>query len=274
MRKLMAAIVACIAALAIPASSQAIVNGSIDGGSHPNVGALTVNNGAQVLACTGTLVSPTVLVTAAHCTAQLEQLGFSQTTVSFDSNIGSGSDITCGLTDCYVALPSKSYVGTLHTDPDFKGSTTGNDSHDIAVVTFDKPIRGITPATLPPAGLFDDAQAAGTFAAQTFTNVGYGWHAIASNGVNATGLFDGVRRFATSGSQSLTTSDIKLTENAALGYGGACSHDSGGPAFLGTSGTIVGLVSGLQGPCSATYNDYRLDTASARAFLANYVTLP
>jgi V8-like Glu-specific endopeptidase len=89
--------------LAVPASSQAIVKGSTDAGAHPNVGALTEHfNGAQVLACTGTLISPTVLVTAAHCTAQLQELGFSQTEVSFDANIGSGSDITCGLTDYYV----------------------------------------------------------------------------------------------------------------------------------------------------------------------------
>jgi hypothetical protein len=27
-------------------------------------------------------------------------------------------------------------------------------------------------------------------------------------------------------------------------------------------------------PCRSTNGDYRLDTASARAFLANYVTLP
>jgi V8-like Glu-specific endopeptidase len=77
-------LVACTAMLAAPASSQAIANGSPDNGAHPNVGALTEQvNGAHVLVCTGTLVSPTVLVTAAHCTAGLEQLGFSQTSISF-----------------------------------------------------------------------------------------------------------------------------------------------------------------------------------------------
>jgi Trypsin len=273
MTRFAAAVAACTAMLAVPASSQAIVNGSPDAGAHPNVGALTEHfNGAQVLACTGTLISPTVLVTAAHCTAQLQELGFSQTEVSFDTNIGSGSDITCGLIDCYVQPAANSlHVGTLHTNPLFNGSVTTGDSHDVGVVTFDKPIKGITPASLPTAGLLDSMVNNGTFASQTFTNVGYGWHAVVSS---STGLFDGVRRHATSGSQALSTSDLKLSENATLGFGGTCQHDSGGPAFVGNGGIIAGEVSGFQSDCDATYFVYRLDTASARSFLANYVALP
>lgn len=274
MRKLTGVAAACAVALAVPASSQAIVNGTPDGNAHPNVGALTDNfQGSQVLACTGTLISPTVMVTAAHCTAQLQQLGFKTTDVTFDSNIGTGSDQTCGLTDCVVET-SKTYTGTLHTDPDFTGSTSGNDSHDIAVVTFAKPIKGITPAQLPSAGLLDQMSSAGTFASATFTEVGYGWHAVVSASKNFSGLFDGVRRSAVSGSRALNTSEVKMSENASLGFGGACSHDSGGPDFLGNGNTIVGELSALQGACSGTYDDYRLDTDSARAFLAQYVTLP
>ena len=263
--------------LAVPASSQAIVNGSPDAGSHPNVGALTEQlNGARVLACTGTLISPTVLVTAAHCTAQLQQqFGFSKTAVTFDTNIGSGSDITCGLIDCYVQPAANSlHVGTLHTNPLFNGSVTTGDSHDVGVVTFDKPIKGITPASLPTAGLLDGMADNGTFASQTFTNVSYGWHAVVTNGRNFTGLFDGVRRYATSGSQTLSTSDLRLNEDAAHGFGGACSHDSGGPAFVGNSDVVAGEVSGLRDDCGTTYFAYRLDTDSARSFLANYVALP
>jgi hypothetical protein len=275
MARFVAAVAACTAMLAVPASSQAIVNGSPDAGAHANVGALTEHfNGAQVLACTGTLISPTVLVTAAHCTAQLQELGFSQAEVSFDANIGSGSDITCGLIDCYVQPAANSlHVGTLHTNPAFSGSVTTGDSHDVAVVTFDKPIKGIAPASLPTAGLLDSMVNNGTFASQTFTNVGYGFHAVVS--INPfTGLFDDVRRHATSGSQALSTSDLRLSENATLGFGGACQHDSGGPAFVGNGGVVAGEVSGLDGNCNATYFVYRLDTASARSFLPNYVALP
>jgi hypothetical protein len=272
-----AAIAACAGALALPASAQAVTNGTLDGSAHANVGALTENlQGSQVLACSGTLISPTVLVTAAHCTAQLQQLGFSQAAVSFDPNIGSGSDITCGLTDCYVSPPSKSlYVGTLHTDPLFSGSTTTSDSHDVAVVTFTKPIKGITPATLPPAGLLDGMATDGALGSEPFTDVGYGWHAVAFNGASgATGLFDGKRRNASSGAASINQADLRLSEDPAAGFGGACSHDSGGPAFVAGTQVIAGVVSGLDGNCNSTYYDYRLDTTSARAFLATYVAVP
>ena len=267
---------ACMAWVALSGPAVAVTNGALDGSTHPNVGAVTVVDaqGQQVLACTGTLISPTVLVTAAHCTAQLEQLGYTQAAVSFDANIGSGSDITCGLTDCYVS-PSKSslHVGTLHTNPLFTGSTTTSDSHDVAVVTFDKAVKGIAPASLPAAGLLDSMAAAGTLGA--FTDVGYGWHAVVNNSANAgTGLFDGQRRYATSGAATLNPADLHLSEDPTAGYGGACDHDSGGPAFIGTGQTVAGVVSGLDGNCSASYYDYRLDTPSARSFLAKYVSLP
>jgi Trypsin len=276
MTRFAAAVVACSAMLTVPASSQAIVNGAPDANAHPNVGALTEHfNGAQVLACTGTLISPTVLVTAAHCTAQLQELGFSQAEVSFDTNIGSGSDITCGLIDCYVQPAANSlHVGTLHTNPLFNGSVTTADSHDVAVVTFGKPVKSITPASLPTVGLLDSMADTGALASQTFTDVGYGWHAVVSIAPNFTGLFDGVRRHATSGSQALSTSDLSLSEDATLGFGGACQHDSGGPAFVGNGSVVAGDVSGLRGNCDQTYFVYRLDTASARSFLANYVALP
>jgi hypothetical protein len=67
---------------------------------------------------------------------------------------------------------------------------------------------------------------------------------------------------------------LKLSENATLGFGGACGHDSGGPAFVGNGAVIAGEVTALQDDCGATYILYRVDTDSARSFLANYVSLP
>src|SRR3954464_3450030 len=92
-RFLIAAAAAGLAATVLTAPpSMAVANGSLDTGAHPSVGALTVATPqGRVLACTGTLVSPTVLVTAAHCTTEIQLLtGHNTTDVSFDTNLGTG----------------------------------------------------------------------------------------------------------------------------------------------------------------------------------------
>jgi hypothetical protein len=57
-----------------------------------------------------------------------------------------------------------------------------------------------------------------------------------------------------------------------------CYGDSGGPNFLGAGSTETNIVAAttITGDmwCRSTNVDYRLDTASARSFLASYVTLP
>ena len=58
-------------ALAAPAPAGAIVNGTPDGDDHPYVAIV----GAGDVFCTASLVSPTVLVTAGHCTAIFADIG-------------------------------------------------------------------------------------------------------------------------------------------------------------------------------------------------------
>ena len=64
--------------------------------------------------------------------------------------------------------------------------------------------------------------------------------------------------------------------NPSTGSGGTCFGDSGGPHFLGgaTSNLLVSITVIGDAMCRATDKTYRLDTASARAFLDDFVTLP
>jgi Trypsin len=59
-----------IAALALTAPAGAITYGAPDGNGHPEVGALLApqaySDGTWET-CSGTLISPTVFLTAAHC---------------------------------------------------------------------------------------------------------------------------------------------------------------------------------------------------------------
>lgn len=60
------------------------------------------------------------------------------------------------------------------------------------------------------------------------------------------------------------------------GDGGTCYGDSGGPHFLGgvDSNLIVSITVTGDAMCRATDKTYRIDTASARAFLDDFVSVP
>jgi hypothetical protein len=229
-----------IAALAVAVpTALAITGGSLDGTAHPAVGLLIADLGnGPVPDCSGSLVSPTVFVTAAHCTGNLAS---ARVWVSFDSQ--------------YVAGSSPLLTGTAHTDPQW--GLVKNDSHDVAVVVLDSAVRGVTPYALPKAAALD---AAGV-ASQTFTNVGYGYS-------DRSFTFDGNRRWSTSSFTNVKPTELRLADNP----GGVCFGDSGGPRLLGN--VVVAVTSTGNTNCTGQSISYRLDTPAARAFLAPFVAAP
>ena len=82
MKKLVAA-AAAVVTLGITAAALAITNGGPDGDAHPYVGALLAPHAfsdGTWEECSGTLISSTVFLTAAHC-----DMGVSRVAVTFDS---------------------------------------------------------------------------------------------------------------------------------------------------------------------------------------------
>jgi hypothetical protein len=239
-----------LAALAVlPASAAAITHGTADGDGHPNVAGLvspTQYSDGTWLYCTGTLISPTVLLTAAHC-AEDDRVG-----VTFDP--------------AYQAGDAVSY-GTWHADPLYGKSQS--DPHDIAVVVFPKAIKGITPARLPAAGSL-----ASLSQSQQFTSVGYGAYEVTNGPGGHAFLYNDVRGVATGTLNAVNPSWLRISMNPATGDGGTCYGDSGGPNFLGTTDIVAATTITGDYVCRATNVDYRLDTASARSFLKTYVKLP
>jgi hypothetical protein len=246
---------AAAAALLAAAPAQAVVYGAPDGNAHPEVGGLLAqqaySDGTWV-ECSGTLISPTVFLTAAHCDE-----GVPSVKVSFDSK--------------YVAGTSKTYAGTFHADPDY--NQTQSDPQDVAVVVLKSPVTGITPARLPKADSLS-----GLSGSQQFTAVGFGAHAVSSGPGGKAFAYDDMRYAGVGTLNTLTKTWLKLSGNPSTGNAGTCYGDSGGPNFLGAYATETNIVAGttITGdlPCRSTNVDYRLDTANARAFLGRYVTLP
>jgi secreted trypsin-like serine protease len=238
------------AALTAVTSASAITNGTADGQAHPNVGGLVApvaySDGTWIY-CSGTLISPTVFLTAAHCADVSDRVR-----VTFDTAYQDGD---------------KTYSGTFHGDPLYKKSN--GDPHDIAVVVLDKAVRGITPAQLPTANSL-----ANLSGSQKFTSVGYGAYAVPNGPGGHQYLYNDVRMVATGTFNSITQSWLKISMNPSHGDGGTCYGDSGGPNFLGASNVIAGITITGDAVCRSTNVDYRLDTASARSFLSQYVALP
>jgi Trypsin len=266
MRKVLATLVG-VAAMVVAAPSSAITFGQLDGNRHPNVGALFADYDPDVpgpdLLCSGTLISPTVFLTASHCTVFLPSVGVDpdEVWVSFDPVAANA--------DGSPARGAKLLGGTYHTNPLY-GTDGMADLHDIAVVVLDRPYNGATPAQLPTLNLLDSLD----LQDQRFVAVGYGTvRETKRTGPNAF-FFDGVRRFVDQGFNTLTKSWLKLNMNPSTGSGGTCYGDSGGPHFLGNTNTIVSVTVTGDTACRSTDVTYRLDTASARAFLGRFVTLP
>ena len=253
-RMILAAAVVAGVTLGIATPAQAITYGVPDGNGHPEVGALLApqaySDGTWET-CSGTLISPTVFLTAAHC-----DQGVSRVAVTFDSS--------------YDAATGTTYWGTWYADPGYQQAQS--DPQDLAVVVLDKAVKGITPARLPRAGSLS-----GLSLGTQFTSVGYGAQSVTIERGPVFHYAD-IRYVATGGLEALNPSWLRISMNPALGDGGTCYGDSGGPNFLGAGAGETNIVAGttITGDfmCRATNVDYRLDTPSARSFLGQFVTLP
>ncbi len=235
--------------LAVTAPAAAIINGTADGNRHPNVGGLlspTQYSDGTWIYCSGTLISPTVFLTAAHCA------GDGRVGVTFDTAYEAGDKV---------------YYGTFRSDPLY--SQRQNDPHDIAVVVFDKAIKGITPARLPEAASLSNLSKT-----QKFTSVGYGAYEVTNSPGGHRYLYNDVRMFGVGTLNATNRSWLRISMNPATGNAGTCYGDSGGPNFLGTTNIVAAITITGDAVCRATNVTYRLDTESARTFLAQYVTVP
>ena len=253
LRTLFISLLAALTLAAAPTAS-AIVDGTLDV-EHDYV----VFVGQQIQtpdgvwrngnACSGVLVAPTIVLTAAHCTLIAAPPSFPRRAV-----VRQGESILA---------PEAAAIGTYVVHPGFcigcAGAPEGFANNDLAVVVLDSPLSG-------PYAKLPKADFVGKHFSKEKQLVAVGF------GITGPGLRDvGTRRSAQAGAVVAPNAPnfLLLPVPSKTKYGTVCTGDSGGAALLGT--IVVAVHSIGDDQCGGPSYAYRLDTPDAQSFLSKFL---
>jgi hypothetical protein len=261
--------------LAPPA--HASTGGTFDADNqYSNVGLILFYDATGRYRCSATLISPTVLVTAAHCTDG--DLG--SVLVDFRNFIAEtgpspyapAADPSVGYTDQEIA--DMGFVsGTAYTHPAYSDFTDLDNWNDVGVVVLDEPVD-IAPAELAEVGALDQI-AKSELRKTLFRAVGYGTEVRKSETgpQNPTPMsYPLERRYVDMPGQKLTAQILQTNGNErdVFGTGGTCFGDSGGPVFY--QGEIVAVTSyGYTENCRYIGGYQRLDISVTQDWVNSFL---
>jgi len=251
-------LLAAMVAVAVTASSaNAITYGEPTGETYSYVGGLVTTStrtGEKYVYCTGTLISPTVFLTAAHCDIS-DRTGTDQACVTFESELTQESTLYCGT---FIA---SEYYTYKQKDP-----------NDLAVIVFEEPLPAEigTATVVDEVGYLDALFADRELTPSTeFISVGYGGTEFTNAPGGPYPTYLDIRMFATGTFRALGPGYIRISQNPATGDAGTCYGDSGGPQFL--DGILVSITVTGDVLCKSTNVVQRLDTELAQEFLNTYL---
>lgn len=263
--------------LSFAGSAGAITGNYVDDFTHDNVGLLVFYTTPDPVTgdpfshrCSGTLISPTLVVTAGHCTQGVDtgRIYFQQSAApNYDPTAfgGWGGDPTTG-------YPYEGGI-TFHRADNYGFLAGFPETKDAGVVVLDTPVTpGNGFGILPAAGAIDRyiADAGNKKQAARFTVSGYGLSDQDPRPVSFRERLMATS-YAVNNEAPITEFNLKTTANASQGKGGTCNGDSGGPVFFYGTNVIAAVTSfGMNGQCKGLDFSYRLD----RAPVLNWINDP
>ena len=261
-------------------TAGAITWGELDGDAHPSVGIVYFELPSGIWRCTGTLLSPQVLLTAGHCT---EEFGVTNldTWVSFEPEIVFPSDLDLDDDEAFKAYLDANFIhGQAYPHPLYDDYSEFPNTYDVGVVVLDEPYN--LPADqygqLPALGLLDTLTRGQGRRDRAFTVVGYGLQGYIPPYYSAerTRYQGQVSLIEVNSASTGDGQGAKFTNNPGKGNGsgGTCFGDSGGPVFHGDSNVVGAVVSWGITPCIGVDYQFRMDTALAQDFVMSFLPSP
>ena len=252
----------CVLALVgQPLIATAVTYGEPDDERHPYVGMVLVLADDQPLTfCSGTLITETVFLTAAHCLRDADLA-----LVWFDDEI-----------ERDFLPPPISGQPFIH--PDFDDFESFPNNNDVGIIQLDWPVSMGRYGILPNLGELDDLATARGRKNQLMTLVGYGLGVIYPfTPLAPPELLE--RRVAESmlvNLRSALTDGYNLQTSGhpgeGRGDGGICRGDSGGPVLLGGTDIVVGIISfGTNAICRGVGFHTRVDIETTMTFIEGFV---
>ena len=282
-KRLAIAVAALIAAATLATPVAAVTGNSSKDFTHDYVGLLVFYTTPDPVTgdpfshrCSGSLISPTLILTAGHCTEGVEEgrayfLQAVGPNYSPDSFGGLGGDETTG----YPYENGFTFHRTWNFGEIFVGFPHQKNTLDVGLVELDAPY---TPPSgqygiLPEAGAIDAAVAAAganNKKSVRFRTVGYGL--LDQDPVPNPGLRERLTAvgYLIEGTSGITDFNLKTTANASQGKGGSCNGDSGGPVLFDGTNVIAAVVSfGMNGQCKGQDYSYRIDLQPVLDWIAD-----
>jgi len=264
-------LIALVLTAVIVSSAGAITWGELDGNAHPHVGTLIFRqNGIGWYSCTGTLVTPRLLLTAGHCVEEAGNIN-DMTYVRFDEYAVADyyPPTMDWLNDKWLA------VETVIPHPLYNDSAEFPYTYDIGFVILAEPYYPMDAngnpifGTLPELGFLEGLRGKDK---NYFMSVGYGVQGTLPPFAQDDWVrYKGDVRMLEFNSMinGKGYASVKFSNNPGIG-GGTCYGDSGGPTFYKDTTLVVSVTSfgwAKNGNCVGNDFNYRTDTRDAIDFI-------